>query len=73
MVALPDPRGPLSEAVLEGLHTAPARPVPVPPAEVAEPLSDDDLHLALDLCDELSYRGLQGVDPGLRRNGGAFL
>ena len=62
MIALPTPRGPLSEAVLERVHTAPARPVPVPPADVADPLADDDLHLALYLCYELSYRGLPGVD-----------
>lgn len=62
MIALPTPRGPLSEAVLERLHTAPVRPVPLPPADVADPLGDDDLHLALYLCYELSYRGLPGVD-----------
>jgi hypothetical protein len=62
VISLPSPRGPLSDAVLERLRTAPVRPVPVPPAEVADPLADDDLHLALYLCYELSYRGLPGVD-----------
>jgi hypothetical protein len=62
VIALPTPRGPLSEAVLERLHTAPVRPVLLPPADVADPLGDDDLHLALYLCYELSYRGLPGVD-----------
>jgi hypothetical protein len=62
MLSLPDPRGPLSEAVITRLHTGPARALPQPdlPA-VADPLSDDDLHLALYLCYELSYRGLPGV------------
>lgn len=46
-------------------------PVPGPPVATSDPLGDDDLHLALYLCYELSYRGLPGVDddwewqPGL--------
>jgi hypothetical protein len=31
-------------------------------SEVADPLADDDLHLALYCCYELHYRGLEGVD-----------
>src|SRR3954453_3232420 len=30
----------------------------------ADPLGDEDLHLALYLCYELHYRGLPGVDDG---------
>ncbi|HEX7247084.1 MAG TPA: iron-containing redox enzyme family protein [Actinomycetota bacterium] len=33
-----------------------------PPVVVADPLSDDDLHLALFLCYELHYRAIDGVD-----------
>jgi hypothetical protein len=63
MLRLPPPRGPLSASVLERLTTPPTRTIPLPSAdEVADPLGDDDLHLALYLCYELSYRGLPGVD-----------
>ncbi len=34
-----------------------------PPADVADPLSDDDLHLSLYVCYELHYRSFAGVDP----------
>jgi hypothetical protein len=72
MPPVPSPRGPLSEAVLDALHAAPGSlpadaEVPVP----SDPLSDDDLQLALYACYELHYRGLDGVDerwewdPGL--------
>jgi hypothetical protein len=73
MTALPTPRGPLSETVLDALRGAPGS-LPVPAAAVprpADPLGDDDLHLALYACYELHYRGLDGVDerwewdPGL--------
>ena len=72
--SLPPSRGPLSEAMLAafaGRGTS-GHPVPVP----EDPLGDDDLHLALALAYELSYRGLPGVhddrewDPavlGIRR------
>jgi len=36
----------------------------VPLVDVADPLADDDLHLALYCCYELHYRGFDGVDPG---------
>jgi hypothetical protein len=66
MLALPSARGPLSERLLARLTAGPpADPGdlrgPVPRA-VADPLADDDLHLALYLCYELHYRGLPGVD-----------
>jgi heme oxygenase-like protein len=64
--------GPLSEFVA-GLLARPAGDA-VSPAEasgvvasalgtVADPLGDDDLHLALYLCYELHYRSFAGVDP----------
>src|SRR5919112_1919960 len=72
MPSAPSPRGPLSEAVLDALHEAPGSPLPpVHAGHVADPLADDDLHLALYCCYELHYRGFDGVDeawewdPGL--------
>jgi hypothetical protein len=62
-VGLPRARGPLSGAMLDaltgsGMH---GHPVPIP----EDPLGDDDLHLALALAYELSYRGLPGVPDDL--------
>ncbi|HEX8753671.1 MAG TPA: iron-containing redox enzyme family protein [Solirubrobacterales bacterium] len=75
------PAGPLSELVLALLASFPstARTDSGEPAdavaqlvgEVADPLADDDLQLALYLCYELHYRSFPGVDldwewdPGL--------
>ena len=59
---LPQPRGTLSKTLLSALRRdAGAMITPVRVA-VADPLSDEDLHLALYLCYELHYRGLPGVD-----------
>jgi len=56
----PDLRGPLSERVWALLHGDPA---PQPGAvAVEDPLSDDDLHLALFLSYEIHYRALETVD-----------
>ena len=61
MLRLPDPRGDVSQALLAALalhpHTLAAIDAPMP----ADPLSDEDLQLALYLCYELHYRGLPGV------------
>src|SRR3954451_3073238 len=62
MPVLPAPRGDASALVLEHLTAAPHElPRAVPPLP-ADPLADDDLQLALYLCYELHYRGLDGVD-----------
>ena len=59
---LPRPRGPLSSYLVHHLRRPP-HPLPPPPAaRPADPLADDDLQLALYLCYELHYRGLDGVD-----------
>ncbi len=62
LLSLPRPRGPLSELLLDelvrGVHELPALDPPAP----AEPLVDEDLHLALYVLYELHYRGLPGVD-----------
>ena len=60
------PRGPLSDWVISRFRERPgtaAPPVPAPEAGI-DPLVDDDLHLALFLCDELQFGGIEGVDDG---------
>src|SRR4051812_9204224 len=63
MSLLPDARGDASALLLEHL-AGPVHELPAvaDPLDVADPLGDDDLHLALYLCYELHYRGLPGVD-----------
>src|SRR5947209_19966113 len=62
MVTLPMPRGELSAALIEALAD-PVHPISPVPARIAgDPLTDEDLQLALYLCYELHYRGLPGVD-----------
>jgi hypothetical protein len=61
---LPLPRGPLSEYLLEHLRWQPHELRDAPEVVVAEPLVDDDLHLALYLAYELHYRGWRGVQDG---------
>jgi hypothetical protein len=63
----PAPRGPLSGTVLANLHASPgalscddALALELP--DIADPLADEDLHLALYCCYELHYRGFDGVD-----------
>ena len=58
---LPRARGPLTEslfAVLAGSRGD----LPEPVVATQDPLTDDDLHLALYACYELHYRGFAGVD-----------
>jgi hypothetical protein len=62
MQRMPEPRGELSTFLLERLARPPHGLPAAAPARVADPLTDDDLHLALYLCYELHYRGLPGVD-----------
>ncbi len=59
--ALPEARGPLTEWLLAHLSAGP-HDVGAPPPVTDDPLTGDDLHLALYLCYELHYRGLPGVD-----------
>jgi hypothetical protein len=58
---LPAPRGPLSEGLLEALRLRPHAVSLTAPGS-ADPLADEDVQLALYLCYELHYRGLDGVD-----------
>jgi hypothetical protein len=54
--ALPDPRGAVTELLLDALPGDVAR------LPLTAPTSEEDLQLALYLCYELHYRGLPGVD-----------
>jgi Iron-containing redox enzyme len=58
VTALPEPRGPVSEFLLDAL-TTPVAPLASVPTEDA---TEEDAQLALYLCYELHYRGLPGVD-----------
>lgn len=58
---LPQPRGPLSEAVVAALEDGTATALPDAGAADAEPYGDD-LQLALYVLYELHYRGFAGVD-----------
>ena len=62
MPPLPAPRGQLSSLLLERLRLDPHEIPAAPPIQVADPLADEDLQLALYLMYELHYRGLPGVD-----------
>lgn len=62
----PQPRGPISQLLLDELRRD-AHPISGGISSREQPLDaldDEDLHLALYLCYELHYRGLEGVDPG---------
>jgi hypothetical protein len=61
---LPSPRGLLSEHATRLLRGDRAGAAPTTGA-VADPLGDDDLHLALYCCYEMHYRGFDGVDPAM--------
>ena len=69
--ALPLPRGPLSAHVLGALARPVGSALPPEPPVLDDPLTGDDLHLALYCLYELHYRGFDDVDaawewdPGL--------
>jgi Iron-containing redox enzyme len=61
VLALPQPRGKISAALLAAL-AQPVHPLEAPRlAAPADPLSDQDLQLALYCCYELHYRGMPAV------------
>ncbi|MGY1778424.1 iron-containing redox enzyme family protein [Geodermatophilus sp. SYSU D00804] len=67
---LPHARGPLSAALRDALLAGSVSPTTVDLARTTagaatDPLHDDDLQLALALCYELHYRGLDDVDDAL--------
>src|SRR5688572_31966454 len=65
MASLPQPRGPVSEALFAALRQAP-QPLALP----EEPFAFEDLQLALYCCYELHYRGFDGVDDAWEWNPG---
>ena len=62
MPALPSPRGEVSELLLAAFRESPRALPGVRLPDGGDPLSDEDLQLALYLSYELHYRGLPGVD-----------
>jgi hypothetical protein len=63
MLALPSPRGEISELLLDALGPDLSSLADHHPRAPADPLTDEDWNLALYLCYELHYRGLPGVHP----------
>jgi hypothetical protein len=61
---LPRPRGPVSEAVVRALRSAPGSDLGAPVVEAIDLLDDEDGQLALTCCYELAYSGFAGVDDG---------
>jgi hypothetical protein len=61
--SLPSPRGPVTEHLLSHL-VRPVHELGALPLGGADPLTDDDVALALYLCYELHYLGLPEVDEG---------
>ena len=61
---LPAPRGPVSTGLLDALRRSDPSALPVPRrADLSsDPLTDEDLQLALWVCFELHYRGFEDVD-----------
>ena len=59
----PQPRGSMSEALLDALRGDPGS-LPDMPVVIDDPLHGEDFHLSLYLCYELHYRGVDGVDTG---------
>ncbi|MGN6608737.1 MAG: iron-containing redox enzyme family protein [Jatrophihabitans sp.] len=61
---LPEPRGPLSRALIDALGADDPSLLPLPEdiGDIADALADDDLQLALWTCYELHYRGFDEVD-----------
>src|SRR6478735_7741386 len=57
MSPLPQPRGPISEALFAGLRRAPHQL-----GGISGRVASEDLHLALYCCYELHYRGFEDVD-----------
>jgi hypothetical protein len=62
MSQLPTPRGPLTDTLVAALADSPGTLPAITVAAPADPLADDDLHLALYVLYELHYRGFDGVD-----------
>src|SRR4051794_24429072 len=62
MPKLPGPRGPITAVLLDALRREPHELVPLARSASDDALIDEDVQLALYLCYELHYRGLDDVD-----------
>jgi len=61
---LPAPRGPVSRSIVEAIHCQdPSQLAPASERCTADPVSDEDLQLALWMCYELHYQGFDDCDP----------
>ena len=67
MPTIPLPRGVISEQLLAEIQSPP-HPVEITVPAAADPLTDDNLQLALYACYELYYRSFDEVDPGWEWN-----
>src|SRR5439155_8733562 len=63
MAPLPQPRGETSALLVTRLGPDVGEIPPHAPPAPADPLTDEDLELALYTCYELHYRGFDGVHP----------
>jgi hypothetical protein len=62
-LALPEPRGPITNNLFQALLRAPGEPLASHLGSLSgDALADDDLQLALYVCYELHYAELEGVD-----------
>ena len=61
---LPAPRGPVSSSIVEAmLRQDPSLLISPTDGPADDPVSDEDLQLALWICYELHYHGFDGCDP----------
>jgi hypothetical protein len=71
---LPDARGRLTEELFRALANAPDSPISCDGgAEVMDPLGDDDLQLALYVCYELHYSGIEDIMDAWTRQRSSLL
>lgn len=61
LMSLPQPRGPLTSELLAALSGQGTEALPAAVPAFADPITDDDLQLALWICYELHYQGFDGV------------
>ncbi|MDT4941753.1 MAG: hypothetical protein QOJ34_1842, partial [Pseudonocardiales bacterium] len=60
---LPDPRGPVSDSIVRAISSADPTVLVSPPVAGPDPVTDEDLQLALWICYELHYQGFADSDP----------
>src|SRR3954449_2045481 len=65
MPALPNPRGPITDALFASLRRPPHSFGALPAPDSARAEADEDVQLALYCCYELHYRGFADVEPDL--------